>query len=446
MADRPATPPESPAVRLTKAQTRHALFTFNLAVSLRSVCDTICGGTNFIFVGFALSLGVANERMGYVTSMLSLACLVQMLTLVLLPHIQDRKRFIIGLGLAEPALLVAMVLTLPFLPAALRLTVLAATAFLAAALLHLTRPLADDWLAVTIPAELRGRYLGRRFQTASACTIVTTLLAGFVVERYARGSTPILAIILALGGIFGVAAVLTLRTVTMPGARAAQAIAAADLRQIWHHREFRHYLLGIFIFNLPFYFACPYYQVFQLRVLNMGEGMISYMQTGYMVVKLAILPWAGRMAERYGPRRVILGCGVLYTTFFFLYPLSAPTRLWPVMGAWLLAAVPDALYTVALTAALYQAIPEQAPSRPAFFAVSNLVSLAFYGVGAQVAVTVLQRMRNAEVTVGPFIFGQFHLYYLGCAAAMAFTLFAAFWFADRPRPRLTALTDEPAAA
>ncbi|OGV68364.1 MAG: hypothetical protein A3K19_28075 [Lentisphaerae bacterium RIFOXYB12_FULL_65_16] len=428
-------PESSPnPARLTKTETRHALSAFNLAVGLRSVFDTVCGGTTFVFVGFALSLGLANERMGFITSILSFACLLQMLTLVLLGRIRDRKRFIIGLGVAEPLLLIVTVLALPFLPPAMRLPGLAVAAFVAAALLHLTRPLADDWLAVTIPAELRGRYLGRRFQASHVCMIATTLVAGWVVERHVHGSTRGLALVLAAGGVFGVLAVLALRPVTMPGTTAATAIAAADLRGIWSHRPFRHYLLAVFLFNLPFYFACPYYQVFQLRVLNMGESLIGYMQCGYMLVKIAVLPLAGRLAERVGPRRVALVCGVLYTLFFLIYPLSSAGHVWPAVAAWLLAAIPDGLYNVALMAAMFQAIPENSPSRPAFFAVSNLVTLVFYGLGAQIAVLILEGIKTVTVTVGPFSFGHFHLYYLGCAALMAVAQFAAFWFADRPRP------------
>ena len=110
-----------------RTPTRRSLAAFNWSAGLRSVYDTLCGGTTFVFVGFALSLGIAPERIGLITLITSLACLVQIAGIMLLNVIADKKAFVLRVALAEPVILVGTVLLLPFLPSGLRVIALLAS-------------------------------------------------------------------------------------------------------------------------------------------------------------------------------------------------------------------------------------------------------------------------------------------------------------------------------
>jgi len=409
---------------------RRSLEAFNWSAILRSVFDTLCGGTTFVFVGFALSLGIAREKIGLITLITSLACLLQIVAVMLLGVIEDKKRFIMRVALAEPLIMMAAVLALPFLPPWLRVLALLTAVFAAAACLQLTRPLLDNWVSCTIPAGVRGRYLGRRFQLLSGVTIVCTLAAGFIAERIDKQDSFGLGCVLAAGGVFGFLSVLVLRHATMPALSAEARASWADVRQILHQRAFRRYLYAFAIYNLPFLFACPYYQVFHLTVLHMPESLIATTMIGYLLTKLFVTRWCGRLHDRWGSRRLILRAGAIYTVFFLMYPLAGTERAWMILVAWALVGAADAAWNVSVTAVLYGVIPETR-ARPAYFAFASLLNSGLCGLGALVAIPVLGAMADWAWKLGPFQFGQFHFFYAMCTVLMIPALFGACYLPGR---------------
>ena len=128
-----------PRARLTRQERRTTLHSFNWSAGLRTFYDTVCGGSTFVFVAFALSLGLEKERIGLITTVVSFACIVQMLGLAVANFVRDRKAFVLSVALGEPILMIVAVLAVPFLPKEIQLWALGAAVFLAAASLHLTR-------------------------------------------------------------------------------------------------------------------------------------------------------------------------------------------------------------------------------------------------------------------------------------------------------------------
>jgi MFS family permease len=406
---------ENPNLR--RAESRTSLEAFNWNAGLRSFYDTTCGGSLFIFVAFALSLGLAKERVGLITSVVSFACLLQVVTVAAIHFIPDTKRFILALGLCEPLVLMATALATPFLPAGLRLWALGAGIFLAGAAYHLMRPLADDWLASSIPVGIRARYLGRRFQVISACTIAAMLLAGYVAERIAKSDSFGLGLALVGGGVFGALAVLALWRAPMPAQSSLVRVTWKDAREAFRVRPFRNYLIMVFIFELPFLMAVPYYQVFNLKVLHMKESRIAYMTIGYLVVKLLVTGFCGRFIHRHGVRRAIWATGPLYALFLLSFLFCTPERTWPLFAAWAIVGVADAAFSIAATMALYDSVPET-PGRPIYFAIANVLSIGMFCVGGAAAIPILEGLRDATVQIGPFALGQFHCLYAICFILM----------------------------
>jgi len=151
------------------------------------------------------------------------------------------------------------------------------------------------------------------------------------------------------------------------------------------------------------------------------------MSVGYYLTKIGASPLAGRLADRLDVRQLLFGVGILYALFFVAFPFSAPGRTWPLIAAWALAGVADALWTVGVTAALYRAVPDT-PTRPAYFAVYNVISLATFAVGGVLAVPVLRYLGRFSGTIGPFTFNGFHIFYAICAVAMIPCLFSSALF------------------
>jgi MFS family permease len=407
----------SSARALTKAQTRDSLGWFNWNVSLRGVFETIGGGTTLVFVAYTLALGVPPAAMGYFAAAISLACILQVLGLPLLNHVRRRKRFILTLAVVEPVLVILAVLLTPLLPAPWRPVSLGVAVFLAAACLHLTRPFADNWLAMTIPSGLRGRYTGRRIRISSFAIILSTLLVGIGVEVLGRDHTYGLAGLLALGALFGVGAALTLARAARPLWQEPPRFSLSDLGEVLRTRAFMRVACGTVIWMLPFFFASAYYQVFNLEVVGMRPGLIAAMGVGYLVVKLLATPGLGRLCDRWGPRRLMWFAAPIYVGFFMAFPLAGPGQAWPLLLAWAVVGLADGIVGVAVPAALYGTVPDDG-ARPAYFAVFNLINLGGFALGGLLAVPLVGVMQTWGGTWGPLALSGYHLFYTLCGLAM----------------------------
>jgi len=403
---------------LTAPQVRSSLALFSWNAGFRSIFETICGGTTFVFVAFACAFGFEKEQMGWVTLATSIACVLQIASLPFISMLGSSRKVALTAAFVEPCLVIIAVLVVPFLGAQARVPVFMAAVFLASAFVNMSRPITDEWLASTIPAELRGRYLGRRLQIVSGATIISTLVAGQLVERLGSSNVHGLSLILAGGGVCGVLAVVALKGAATPASTSAANVKWGDFASVWRGDSFRRCLIFMAVYNIPFFFACPYYQVFNLDVARMPADMIALMHTGYYLVKLITLPRLGKVADRLGARRTMAISAVIYTLFFAVFPLCGHGRYWPLMIAWAVVALADGAYSLAYQSAFYAAIPASA-GRPAYFAVNNIVTMALFAAGASVAVPVLRLLRGVSFTAGPFVAGNFHILYGMCAVLMA---------------------------
>jgi predicted MFS family arabinose efflux permease len=247
-----------------------------------------------------------------------------------------------------------------------------------------------------------------------------------------KGNTAGLAGLLVIGGVFGLLAVLALNRAVMPALSASARITLRDFHGMVRQRPFLRCLVACVVYNIPFYFAVPYYQVFNLTVVNLRESVIALMGTGYSLVKILLLPALGRAADRWGPRRTVALVSPLYILFFFVFPFCQPDCQWPLLLAWAAVAVADAAWTIAMTQALYAVIPDT-PGRPAYFAVWNLCTLLAGALGAVLAAPVLRAMKGCELNLGTLHLTSFHLFYVVCGAVLVPCVFVTRLFPGKSR-------------
>ncbi len=408
--DFPLLPPSRHASPL-----RQTLTAFNLQIVFRSVYETFCGIGGFIFVTFILTLGIEKEKIGYLTSAVSFACIFQMAGLIALNRLGSPKQSVIRLAFIEPLLFITGILTLPHLPPSFRLPLLGLCVFLSASLLNLTRPLTDDWLALSIPGSIRGRYLGRRLQLSSVSLLLSLAAAG-VLARLTPNRPSSYALLLSAGACFGLLAVLALARAHLPPAFEIESFRPSDFTLIVRNRRFCKCLMAQFLYNLPFWFAMPFYQVFYLRILHMSEIHIAGLLTCYYLVKIFSSAPLGRWLDRTSPRHLMFWMNFSYLLLFFAFVISTPHRSWPLWVAWAITGVGDGGYFLALTQTLYQAVPDQG-ARKLFFVANNLQLMISGAVLTALASVLAQSLRSTTWHLGPWTLTQFPILYFLCFLA-----------------------------
>lgn len=414
--------------------TRTSLESFNWNLSMRGVYDTICGMSGFVFVSFALALDIPKERLGILASIASVACLFQMIGLLALKQIADKKRYTIRLALLEPLLMMGCILLLPWLPQPWRFPMLGLAVFTAAASLNLARPVTDDWLASSIPDGIRGAYLGRRMQIGSLVMIVTLTGAGFLVRAFDKTDALPYSLFLAMGGLFGVLSAFALNRAHLPEGPGSDTVNWTAMPGLLKNRLFRGCLLVSVVYNIPFWLAIPYYQVFNLRVLHMSEVAISLMLVLYAVVKVVASPVLGRWLQKAGPRAIVFWCTVPYLYFFFAFSISTPERTWPVWLGWLAAALGDAAYGLALTSALYESVPKTGP-RKTYFVLNNLFTVATAAILTACAAFATAGLKDTVLLIGSWKLTQFHILFLACTILLVPCGFGSAFFLPAHRTK-----------
>ena len=386
-------------------------------MGLRGVFDTVAAPSTLVFVSYMLRLGVNRERIGIIVSLVSAAALTQLVSFPLTNRSRRLKRSVIALLLAEPVILAAGLLSVPLLPLSARLPAVAATAFVAAVMLHLTGPAREDWLSATIPPPQRGHYLGVRYRVYGLVCLATLLASGQIVERVAPGTTGAITVLLLAGCLAGSLAVFSLSRAVMPSSVERSEVKVLSLGGVLRNGPFMRYLLAMAVYAFPFTVGSPYYQVFYLEGLHLQPSVVSYIYIGYWIIRVSGAPAFGKVVDRVGSRRVAQAAAVIYVLFFVVISLSSAQRVWMVVAAWTMVSVADGAYNIALTAALYGTV-EGSGSRPAYFAISTVVSTAVASLGALVGVALVTALRGAMLELGPFRLGQFHLLYVVCLGLM----------------------------
>ncbi|MBN4074180.1 MFS transporter [bacterium AH-315-E10] len=417
---------ESPQVnRPSKAETRQSLRLFSLNAGFEGVFLTICGSNTLVFIAFALSIGIKREHMGFITALVSMACVLQMLAIPLIGRVKDKKRCILKLAVMEPILFIIAIVLLPWINPKLQILIFGLAVFFAAAFSNITRVFTSEWMASLIPAGIRGRYIGNRMRAISSTTIIAMLSAGVLLDWVGKDNTLGLSIILAGGGLFGLAAVFSLRHATFPKSSAAAAPSIKDLIGTFKTKDFKRCIIVLAIINLPFTFACPYYQVFALEIAEVPEVLIGVMLSLYFIVKAIMSSWLGRQVDRFDPRKTMFIANIIFVLFFILYVICDNTLYWPLFLAWAIVAVADGLYGICITKYLYASVPES-KSRAAYFAMYNFIAFGSLGIGGLIAVPILKLLDGVTLTLGPFHLGHFQILFGVCALMMILCSFSAF--------------------
>jgi MFS family permease len=407
---------------------RQALAMFNWSIGVRSAYDAAVNPTGFVFVGFALALGIAKERMGLLASAASLASLGQLLGLLALNAARDKKRFVLGLSVIEPAIFLATLCAAVFAPPAWRFPLIVTGVLCGGLLLHTGNPMAQEWLAALIPPGLRGRYLGLRMQVTTVAAITVTLLLGFAAERLKWFGVAGYAGILVTAVLFGLLAVVPLLRAHMPAASHEARVDWATLPEVLRTRPFWGYLAAMLLYACPFWLVGPYYQVYNLKVLVLPESLIAGLMVGYYLIKILLFPYVGKWVDRLGVRRSLLLVAPCYVLFFICYLLSGPAAPWLVFLGWTVVGVGDAVFGVAGAVALYRVVPDT-PARPAFFAVNTLLSMICAAASAALATALVGALAATHLTIGPLTLGPYQ-----CFFGLGMLLYVACLFGVRLMP------------
>ena len=199
-----------------------------------------------------------------------------------------------------------------------------------------------SWLGDLVRQRIRGRFLGVRQRWMVAGQAVGMAACGLFAYYWKRNYPELkdqwwiaYAVPVGLGAAVMIAALAPLAR--MPGLGAARAIparvTAALIARPFSDRRF----LRLVLFGCWFSFfnglTAPLHDLYPKQVLHIDLLVILGLSTAMRCGQLAIGPWAGRMADRFG-NRPVMAVSLLLVASGELFFLAGPQHRWLVCGAW----------------------------------------------------------------------------------------------------------------
>ena len=271
--------------------------------------DAKYGFSDYFTTPFALAIGATSEMIGLMDSIIQFViAMAQPISTWIINRFESRRMITIILTLLHRLMWIPIILV-PFIFGVGETSVLIVIALFS--LIYLTKSIATtawtSWMCDIVPANIRGRYFGKRSSIGNLSLMAAVVIAGLILDYVGglNGFVVIFAIALVLGAV-SIAYIKKMPEI--PLGRAHKKF----------HFSYRHFLHGVrehkdhsnFVFFMVFLeFArsihAPFIAVYLLRELHIGYFWFSLL-SGILLLSLTIFQiYWGDFADRYGHSRTI---------------------------------------------------------------------------------------------------------------------------------------------
>ncbi|MFZ6027068.1 MAG: MFS transporter [Chloroflexota bacterium] len=381
---------------------------------------------------YILALGATGAQIGYLSSLSgTISALMLLPGAFLVERLGRRKELTVlsGGGLAR-----AMLLLLAFLPAVWTgqnlVWVAIALVLMRDAFGNLAYPAWMSMIADIVPLSGRGRYFASRNIVMGIAGMASTLVVGAFISRFAQPFGYQMALCFAF--VVGMISTYSFARLRDPLARPARVTGLpsrvrfpkrlrllgrlrvswrVSWREIGQHKGFVMLAMTAILWNFSLNIAGPFFNVYMARELHVTPTLIAINSAASTVAGMAIQLSAGRLADRWGPRRLQLLLGFMIPLLPFAWIFV--TAGWQIIPINIVGGALWGIYNLAAFNLLLELIPEAQRARySALYQVITTVSLA---AGAAFGSQLLTHFGFRALFLGSSI-GRF-------AAAILF----AFW-------------------
>ena len=335
----------SNSTRLTVGRRRRARRLAYLNGGLWAIGNGLASSSLVVYLALELDAPGLGVGIGVLLAAPRIAGLLQLAAPAMIARLGDRKRFCVGTLLASAVVLFG----LPFaaspncLPSArMSLAALALLWCVYHLLEYLGRVALWSWFADLVPGRIRGRFFGIRERWMTTGQAVGMVVAGLFTWYWHGQWYPDLprwigyAGPAVVGTLFMAGSVIPLARI--PGIASGPTTSAAatlgTLAAPFADKRFRRLLL----FGCWFSFFNGVTQTAQLifpyRVLGLTLFVMLALKTGMRMGQLAISPWMGKLADRFGNKPVMLATLPVVAAGPAFFLVAGAAGWWWLIGAW----------------------------------------------------------------------------------------------------------------
>ncbi len=362
---------------LSSSETARALRTFLLTSGAWGAWARIVGIGTAPFTGYVIWLGASDAQIALLVAIVHLTGLVQIASPALTARVVRRKVFILLLGSGEILLRSAIVL-IPFFMFGENL-VFAMGVVLAVGLIcgQLKAPLYNEWIANTVPNDIRGRFTGRQATAQLIPGIVTAFAVGWYLDLFAHDEQYSgFLIVFAVATILGLTGYFNLMRIPYRQSTSNQSVG--NLFDPLRHKGFRNLLFFFLSWNFALGIAGPFYSIFLLKMLDIDYGIVALLNSIFMAsLVIGYKAWGG-LVDRYGGKAVLRITVAPTVLIPLLWIFNTPGNYLPIAAAMFLNGFLQAGILVSIIPLLYSLLPDRESKTTHFATWSSSIQFALF--------------------------------------------------------------------
>jgi MFS family permease len=370
--------------------------------------------TGAFLTGFALLLGASDFELGVIGALPFVGQSFQFVGAYLEERLGKRRR-LVTLTAGVSRSLWALFAVLPFLGGlgAARLPIFLLVLAISQALVGIAGNAWTSWMSDLVPPRQRGRYFGVRNTIASVTAMVSTWLAGRALDYYRGANNQAIgyALIFGLAVVSAIAGMIVLSRQPEPPLPRRTRLRPVELFSApMRHPRFRSLILTATGWSIATGIGAPFFNAYGIQSLKLSFATLALFGVATSAITLITQPYIGRLQDRYGDRRVLIGSVVGVILLPWGWVLSTPTFLLPL---WM-TSILSGFFWPGITQGLLNLVMDRAPAegRGAYVAAFGAVT----GVGTFVASLlgglIASGLGAAMLSIGPLTLDHYAILFV----------------------------------
>ncbi len=331
---------------------------------------------------YAVALGASSAQIGLLGALSGLGGALALLPgALLVERIGRRKEITLAGGGAIGRIMILLLVLLPFgVKGEAALTLFIGLVVIRETFGNLSLPAWTSLAADIVPLGQRGRYFASRNIAMTVTGMVTAFLAGVIINESGSPAGYQWAFLLAFG--CGAVSWFCFSRIQDPAPRppprAARASASPILGSVLTHKPFLALCLHSAVWNFALNVAGPFFNIYLVHDLKASMIQVGILTAATSLSSLPALRVFGPLADRWGPRRIILITSLLIPILPIAW-IFVPSP-WYVLAINLLSGVLWSGFSMCVLNLLLQISPHAERAR--FSAVHQIVVAVSLALGA----------------------------------------------------------------
>lgn len=370
--------------------------------------------TSVASIEFARSLGGTGLHIGILGALPTGMLFMQFLSAYLVNGMKYRRRLWMGLSIVQRIICVPVAVgpwLFPEISDAVWLWSFLLMWGINQGALHFCTPLWLSWMGDYLPHQGLNRFWGVRHLWMQGTAAVSLAGIALILTGSSMNIRAIFAIIVAVGGVLGVADICLFYRIEEPEVtHLPQATLKKVLSDPFRHHGFRSFIGFMCFWHVAAMVGAPFISLYLLSHIGMSLAQVLLLWTLAWVGGAMSSRWLGRLAEDFGNRPILVICTAFKSInmmALLITPRDPGTAFWFLVPVFMVDMVLNTGFAIASNGFLMKNSP--AANRTMFIAAGTAVAGLFGGVTAIVCGSLLTAMGSWSFSTSGFDINGFHI-------------------------------------